>query len=220
METREISWRIHYRFITESLEFREKVSSARACQAEVAVTGMVAVRYRLASYDDDEELCASTTVSIAALDNTHDPLKYRKEDIALGDDFHCSLHGVKGLNSVVQVRGKRTHFFTASIIALPTRNNGPCTHHSPQRTTSDPTMRLAPTNQWRVFELGERKQEFLPVIQLELRMSATHRFSAFHPIPVTRHPIVALLVTDTPFLSSSHPPFCLGSRGCGVVADL
>ncbi|PBK70554.1 hypothetical protein ARMSODRAFT_1018083 [Armillaria solidipes] len=65
--------------------------------AEVAVTGMVAVRYRLASYDDDEELCASTTVSIAALDNTHDPLKYRKEDIALGDDFHCSLHGVKGL---------------------------------------------------------------------------------------------------------------------------
>ncbi len=90
METREISWRIQNRFIAE------KASNARARQAEVAVMGMVAVQYRLASHNDDEEHCESATVSIAALDNIHDPLKYRKEDIVLGNDLYCSLH-VKGL---------------------------------------------------------------------------------------------------------------------------
>ncbi len=80
---------------------------------------MVAVRYRLASYNDDEDLCASTTVSIAALDNTHDPLKYRKEDITLGDDFHSSLHGVKGLVRILAT----TWFFLSYISsAAPSKN--------------------------------------------------------------------------------------------------
>ncbi len=54
-------------------------------------------------------------------------------------------------------------FLVVSIIAWPTRINGVTTLTSPQgqRTPSNPTIRLAPTNQWRVFELGERKQEGL-----------------------------------------------------------